>query len=115
MGVVARFLCTTHSCYVAVFAQQGYFVIGINPTGSSSFGQAFVDAITKDWGGKPFVDMQKGFQHVLKTYPEIDRCKIWPITSPHIVQQLGKRLDQLALRTHLVRKVDRTLPPAIYR
>ncbi|KAE9393265.1 alpha/beta-hydrolase [Gymnopus androsaceus JB14] len=44
----------------------------INPTGSSTFGQAFTDAISGDWGGKPFVDLQKGWKHVLDTYPEID-------------------------------------------
>ncbi|KAG6891667.1 hypothetical protein C0992_012716 [Termitomyces sp. T32_za158] len=71
------------------FAQQGYFVILINPTGSTTFGQGmkyvpnvitihlpsgieFTDAIAEDWGGKPFVDLQKGWQYVLKTYPEID-------------------------------------------
>ncbi len=55
-----------------VFAQQGYVVVAINPTGSTGFGQgmcfvlcivgasshccvAFTDAISEDWGGKPFV------------------------------------------------------------
>ena len=31
-----------------------------------------VDAITKDWGGKPFVDLQKGWKYALDKYPEID-------------------------------------------
>ena len=30
------------------------------------------DAIRKDWGGKPFVDMIKGWKHVLHDYPEVD-------------------------------------------
>ncbi|KAF8272175.1 alpha/beta-hydrolase [Lactarius quietus] len=55
-----------------VFAHQGYFVVAINPTGSTSFGQDFVDAIAKDWGGKPFVDLQKGWKYALYKYPEID-------------------------------------------
>ncbi|KDQ62499.1 hypothetical protein JAAARDRAFT_30397 [Jaapia argillacea MUCL 33604] len=55
-----------------VFAQQGYFVVAINPTGSTTFGQEFTDAIAEDWGGKPFIDMQKGWKYVLDTYPEID-------------------------------------------
>jgi hypothetical protein len=54
-----------------VFSHQGYFVIAVNPTGSNTFGQKFVDAITKDWGGAPFVDLKKGFDHVLKTFPEV--------------------------------------------
>ncbi|GLB38400.1 putative prolyl oligopeptidase family protein [Lyophyllum shimeji] len=55
-----------------VFAQQGYFVLMFNPTGSTTFGQEFTDAIAEDWGGKPFVDMQKGWKYALNAYPEID-------------------------------------------
>ncbi|KAI8986222.1 alpha/beta-hydrolase [Trametes punicea] len=64
------------------FAQQGYVVVAINPTGSTSFGQTaqsdmvtspeFTDAIKEDWGGKPFVDLQKGWKYVLDNYPEVD-------------------------------------------
>lgn len=32
----------------------------------------FTDAINKDWGGKPFVDLKKGWDHILGRYPEID-------------------------------------------
>ncbi|KAI0041991.1 alpha/beta-hydrolase [Auriscalpium vulgare] len=55
-----------------IFSQQGYFLIAINPTGSTTFGQEFTDAIAKDWGGKPFVDLQKGWKYALNKYPEID-------------------------------------------
>ncbi|KAF9561807.1 alpha/beta-hydrolase [Agrocybe pediades] len=55
-----------------VFAQQGYFVIMINPTGSTTFGQEFTDAIAEDWGGKPFEDMINGWKFALDKYPEID-------------------------------------------
>ncbi|KAH8825240.1 Alpha/Beta hydrolase protein [Flagelloscypha sp. PMI_526] len=55
-----------------VFASQGYFTVFINPTGSSTFGQELTDAIAGDWGGKPFVDLQLGWEHILKSYPEID-------------------------------------------
>ncbi|KAF8169251.1 Alpha/Beta hydrolase protein [Pholiota molesta] len=55
-----------------VFAQQGYFVIMINPTGSTTFGQEFTDAIAEDWGGKPFTDMINGWKYALNAYPEID-------------------------------------------
>jgi len=56
----------------SVFAQQGYFVVAINPTGSTTFGQAFTDAIAGDWGGRPFIDLQKGWAYALEHYPEID-------------------------------------------
>lgn len=32
----------------------------------------FTDAINKDWGGKPFVDLKKGWDHILGRYSEID-------------------------------------------
>ncbi|KAG8968683.1 hypothetical protein FRC03_006430 [Tulasnella sp. 419] len=51
-----------------VFAQQGYIVIAINPSGSTGFGQEFTDAITEDWGGKPFVDLKHGWDYALKTF-----------------------------------------------
>lgn len=31
----------------------------------------FTDAIAEDWGGKPFVDMINGWNHVLTQYPEV--------------------------------------------
>jgi dipeptidyl aminopeptidase/acylaminoacyl peptidase len=54
-----------------VFAGQGYFVICIDPTGSTGFGQELTDAITEDWGGKPFVDLIKGWKYALEQYPEV--------------------------------------------
>ncbi|KAF7422399.1 hypothetical protein PC9H_010555 [Pleurotus ostreatus] len=55
-----------------VFAAQGYVTVMINPTGSTTFGQEFTDAIAEDWGGKPFVDMQAGWKYILEQVPEID-------------------------------------------
>ncbi|KAG8908424.1 hypothetical protein FRB99_006629 [Tulasnella sp. 403] len=52
-----------------IFAQQGYFVIAINPTGSTGFGQDFTDAIAREWGGKPFIDLKRGWEYALKHYP----------------------------------------------
>ncbi|KAF8627426.1 hypothetical protein AX17_006241 [Amanita inopinata Kibby_2008] len=58
-----------------MFTQQGYFVVMMNPTGSTTFGQEFTDAIAEDWGGKPFVDMQKGWDYILHHYPEVDPAR----------------------------------------
>ncbi|KAJ7695678.1 Alpha/Beta hydrolase protein [Mycena rosella] len=55
-----------------VFAHQGYVAVLINPTGSTTFGQEFTDGIAEDWGGKPFVDLRAGWEHVLESYPQID-------------------------------------------
>jgi len=55
-----------------VFAQQGYFVVAINPTGSTTFGQEFTDAIAEDWGGRPFFDLRQGWEYINETYPQVD-------------------------------------------
>jgi dipeptidyl aminopeptidase/acylaminoacyl peptidase len=43
-----------------MFAAEGYVVFGINFHGSTGFGQRFTDAITGDWGGKPYEDVMRG-------------------------------------------------------
>jgi dipeptidyl aminopeptidase/acylaminoacyl peptidase len=55
-----------------VFANQGYFVVAMNPTGSTTFGQDLADAIAENWGSRPFVDMQKGWKYILDKHQEID-------------------------------------------
>lgn len=39
-----------------LFAEQGYVVIAINPTGSTGYGQAFENAIQNDWGERPGIN-----------------------------------------------------------
>lgn len=48
----------------ALFAEQGYIVIAPNPTGSTGYGQAFTDAIRESWGGLPYEDLARGFDHI---------------------------------------------------
>jgi dipeptidyl aminopeptidase/acylaminoacyl peptidase len=54
------------------YAGAGYAVITIDFHGSTGYGQAFTDAISRDWGGKPLVDLQKGLAAALQRYPWID-------------------------------------------
>jgi dipeptidyl aminopeptidase/acylaminoacyl peptidase len=56
-----------------LFAADGYVVVMINPRGSTGYGQAFIDGINKDWGGKPYVDLINGLDYAEKTYPFIDK------------------------------------------
>ena len=35
-------------------------------------GTALTDAIQREWGGKPFDDLIRGYKHILNEYPEID-------------------------------------------
>lgn len=55
-----------------VVASQGYAVISIDFHGSTGYGQAFTDAINRDWGGKPLVDLQKGLDAALALDPQIN-------------------------------------------
>lgn len=56
----------------AVFAEQGFVVITPNITGSTGYGQAFTDAINKNWGGDPLGDIENAFEWVGKHLPEAD-------------------------------------------
>ncbi len=55
-----------------VLASQGYAVISVDFHGSVGYGQDFTDAINRDWGGKPLVDLQKGLSAALDLDPQID-------------------------------------------
>lgn len=36
----------------ALFAEKGYFVVAVNPTGSTGYGQEFTDRIQYNWGSR---------------------------------------------------------------
>jgi dipeptidyl aminopeptidase/acylaminoacyl peptidase len=56
-----------------LFAANGYVVIMINPRGSTGYGQAFIDGVNGDWGGKPYLDLMKGLDYAEAHYPFIDK------------------------------------------
>jgi dipeptidyl aminopeptidase/acylaminoacyl peptidase len=58
-----------------LMAADGYVVIMVNPRGSTGYGQAFVDGVNKDWGGKPYIDLMNGMDYAEKTYPFIDKTR----------------------------------------
>ena len=47
----------------ALWAARGYVIMTPNPRGSTGFGQKFVDEVSRDWGGKAFVDCMKGLDY----------------------------------------------------
>lgn len=47
-----------------VFADQGYIVVGPNPTGSTGFGQELTDRIQGEWGSYPYEDVVLGWEYV---------------------------------------------------
>jgi dipeptidyl aminopeptidase/acylaminoacyl peptidase len=56
-----------------LFAANGYVVVMINPRGSTGYGQAFVDGVNGDWGGKPYIDLMRGLDYADAHYPFIDK------------------------------------------
>lgn len=55
-----------------IFASQGYAVVSVDFHGSTGYGQAFTDAINRDWGGKPLEDLQKGLTAALARDTQLD-------------------------------------------
>jgi dipeptidyl aminopeptidase/acylaminoacyl peptidase len=53
-------------------AGGGYAVVMIDFHGSPGYGQAFTDSISKDWGGKPLVDLKKGLDAAIAQYNWLD-------------------------------------------
>ena len=56
-----------------LFAANGYAVVMVNPRGSTGYGQAFVDGVNNDWGGKPFTDLMTGLTYAEQHYSFIDK------------------------------------------
>jgi dipeptidyl aminopeptidase/acylaminoacyl peptidase len=66
-----------------VYASAGYFVVAVNPTGSTGYGQEFCDRIQNHWGDRelsfllqltpgPYQDLLAGYNAALSKYPQID-------------------------------------------
>jgi len=58
------------------YAGAGYVVVGINFRGSTSYGQAFTDAIRGNWGPGPYSDLMAGLDYVLKQHKFIDKKRM---------------------------------------
>ncbi|KAK9479501.1 Alpha/Beta hydrolase protein [Lipomyces japonicus] len=52
--------------------KDGYVVVTINPTGSTTYGKDFTDKIANNWGSYPYIDLVLGLEYVVKTYEFID-------------------------------------------
>ncbi len=59
-----------------LMAASGYVLVMINPRGSTGYGQAFIDGVNGDWGGKPYVDLMKGLDYVEQHYAFVDKTRI---------------------------------------
>ncbi len=54
------------------YAGQGYAVVMIDFHGSTGYGQAFTDAISRHWGDRPLEDLKKGWAAAQKQYSFLD-------------------------------------------
>jgi dipeptidyl aminopeptidase/acylaminoacyl peptidase len=58
-----------------LLAANGYVVVMVNPRGSTGYGQAVVDGVNGDWGGKPYTDLMTGLDYAEQHYPFIDKSR----------------------------------------
>jgi dipeptidyl aminopeptidase/acylaminoacyl peptidase len=59
----------------ALFASRGYMVAAVNFHGSTGYGQAFTNSISRNWGGLPYEDLMKGLDVVAKL-PNVDSTRM---------------------------------------
>lgn len=59
----------------AIFAEQGYVVVCPNPTGSTGYGMALQNGIKGEWGGRPYNDLVKCFEHIEQDMPYVDSVR----------------------------------------
>jgi dipeptidyl aminopeptidase/acylaminoacyl peptidase len=56
-----------------LFAANGYVVVMVNPRGSTGYGQAIIDGVNGEWGGKPYTDLMTGLDYAEQHFGLIDK------------------------------------------
>jgi dipeptidyl aminopeptidase/acylaminoacyl peptidase len=59
-----------------MFAAKGFGLVIINPRGSFGYGQKFVDAVSRDWGGQVYRDLMGGLDSALARNPWMSRTQL---------------------------------------
>ncbi|MFN8652691.1 MAG: S9 family peptidase [Gemmatimonadales bacterium] len=59
----------------AMFASRGYVVAAVNFHGSTGYGQAFTNSISRNWGGLPYVDLMRGLDRLARL-PYVDSTRM---------------------------------------
>ncbi|MBA3645668.1 MAG: S9 family peptidase [Gemmatimonadaceae bacterium] len=59
-----------------MFAAPGFGIVAINPRGSIGYGAKFTRGISMDWGGKVFVDLEKGLNAALANNAWLDSTRV---------------------------------------
>jgi dipeptidyl aminopeptidase/acylaminoacyl peptidase len=55
-----------------LFIAPGYAAVAVDFHGSTGYGQAFQDAINRNWGGWPLEDLQKGLAYATAHDPQLE-------------------------------------------
>ncbi|MEO6225500.1 MAG: S9 family peptidase [Sphingomicrobium sp.] len=55
-----------------LFTAPGYAAVSVDFHGSTGYGQAFTDAINRNWGGWPLEDLQKGLAFATANDPQLE-------------------------------------------
>jgi dipeptidyl aminopeptidase/acylaminoacyl peptidase len=55
-----------------VFVSPGYAAVSVDFHGSTGYGQAFTDAINRNWGGWPLEDLQMGLAYITANDPQLE-------------------------------------------
>jgi dipeptidyl aminopeptidase/acylaminoacyl peptidase len=55
-----------------MFASEGYVIVAPNPRGSIGYGQKFTDEISRDWGGKAYIDLMNTYDYAVNNFSFID-------------------------------------------
>ncbi|WP_353064126.1 prolyl oligopeptidase family serine peptidase [Tunturibacter psychrotolerans] len=58
-----------------LMAAPGYVIVMVNPRGSTGYGQAFLDGLNGEWGGKVYSDLLKGLDYAEQHYSFIDKAR----------------------------------------
>jgi dipeptidyl aminopeptidase/acylaminoacyl peptidase len=58
------------------YVGRGYAAVMVDFHGSTGYGQAFTDSISRDWGGKPLEDLKKGLAAALERYSWMDGARV---------------------------------------
>lgn len=70
------FYANTFFHEMQLLAAQGYGVLYINPRGSHSYSQQFVDAVRGDYGGNDYLDIMAAVDYALANYDWIDQDRL---------------------------------------
>ena len=76
-GPQGAWLDTWHSRWnYQMMAAPGYGLVIVNPRGSTGYGQAFLDSVTKNWGDEVYRDLMNALDAALTRNPWMDSTRL---------------------------------------